>query len=135
MGEKVGIDTSVLIYLLEENPQHRKAAKACMLKVQSGAYEAVFSAIGLIEILTGPKKSGQYELAARYRELITRFPHLTVQDLNENIVELSSDLRARYGITTPDAIHIATAIDFEAKKFITNDRGLKKVKEVIVETL
>ncbi|HEX9830382.1 MAG TPA: PIN domain-containing protein [Thermodesulfobacteriota bacterium] len=135
MAEKIGIDTSILIYLLEKNPQHVEAARAFMQQVQSGKYDAVFSAIGMIEILTGPKKKEDYELAARYREILTRFPHFVVQDLNENIVEVASDLRATYAIATPDAIHIATAIDFGAKKFFTNDRGLQKIKEITVEIL
>lgn len=135
MAEKIGIDTSILIYLLEKNPQHVEAARAFMQQVQSGKYDAVFSAIGMIEILTGPKKKEDYELAARYREILTRFPHFVVQDLNENIVEVASGLRATYAIATPDAIHIATAIDFGAKKFFTNDRGLQKIKEITVEIL
>lgn len=135
MGQKIGIDTPILIYLLEKNLQHIDAARELMHRVQSGKYNAIFSSIGLIEILTGPKRQGQYELAARYRETIAHFPNLAIQGINENIVDLASDLRAKYGIATPDAIHIATAIDFGARKFITNDKGLRKVTEITIELL
>ena len=34
---------------------------------------------------------------------------------NERIVEKASDLRAMYNLKTPDAIHLATALDFNAE--------------------
>ena len=97
--------------------------------------EAVFSSIGLIEVLTGPKRAGNFELAGEYRELFARFPNLTIGGMNESIVEIASDLRATYGISTFDAIHIATAIDAGAKRFITNDKGLQRIKEITIELL
>jgi predicted nucleic acid-binding protein len=45
---------------------------------------------------------------------------------------IASDLRAKYGIKTPDAIQIATTIYGGSRSFITNDDLLKKVKEVKV---
>ena len=135
MGQKIGIDTPVIIYLLEKNPQYVAAVRNLMRRVQSGEYSASFSSIGLIEILTGPKRQGRYDIAAKYRETIIHFPNFTIRGINENIVDCASDLRAKYGIATPDAIHIATAIDFGAKKFITSDKGLRKVTEIIIEFL
>lgn len=133
--EKIGIDSSVFIYVLEENKHYLKKAAQVLQSVERGEKEAVLSSIGLIEILTGPKKQGRYDIASEYRELITHFPHLAIAGINENIVEQTSDLRARYGITTPDAIHLATAIDFGASTFVTNDKALKKVKEIKVVLL
>jgi len=103
--------------------------------VEQGEAEAVFSSIGIIEILTGPKKLGRHDLAAQYKEHLAHFPHLTIAGINETIVDTASDLRARYGITTPDAIHIATALDFGAEKFFTNDKALRKIKEIPVELI
>lgn len=93
------------------------------------------SVIGLIEILTGPKKRGRYDIAREYKDLIIHFPNLTVMGISDNIVELSSNLRAKYNLATPDAVHIATAVDFGAEKFITNDRNLRQVKEIAIKLL
>jgi predicted nucleic acid-binding protein len=49
-----------------------------------------------------------------------------------DVAEISSDLRARYGIRTPDAIQVATAIRHKAEKFITNDERLAFVKDIRV---
>ena len=135
MGKKIGVDTVVFIYLFEGAGVHAKRAEEVLNRVEHGMFEAVFSSIGIIEILTGPKKLGQPELAAQYKNHLARFPHLTIMGINERIVDIASDLRARYGISTPDAIHVATALDFGAEKFITNDRSLRKIKEITIELL
>ncbi len=132
---KVGIDTSLFIYLFEENPEYLAQSSKVFRAIQKGKYKGVFSVIGMIEILTGPKKKGQTGIAAEYEYRLRNFPNLSIIGINERIVWLSSDLRAKYDITTPDAIHIATAIDSGAEKFITNDKALKKIKEIKVELL
>lgn len=135
MGRQIGIDSPIFIYLLEANPEFLSVARALLTQIKSGNFFAVLSVIGLIEILTGPKRLGRYDLAKEYKDLITHFPNLTISGINDHIVELASNLRAKYNLATPDAIHLATAIDFEAEKFVTNYRSLKKVKEIKVEVL
>lgn len=135
MGEIIGLDTSVFIYLFEGHAQYAKRAEDILFEVEQNKKQAVFSSIGLIELLVGPKREGRDDLVLQYKELVTRFPNLTIRGLSENIIDLASDLRAKYRIATPDAIHIATAIDSRAKKFITNDKGLRKVKEITIELL
>ncbi len=135
MAQAVGIDSVIFIYLLEENQRYLAKVRRILGFVQRGKINGVFSSVGLIEILTGPKKQGRHDLAAQYRELIVNFPHLTIMGLSEHIVELASDMRAKYGIATPDAIHLATAIDFGASRFITNDKTLKRISEIRVEVL
>lgn len=135
MGQKIGIDAQAVIYFLEDNKEYADRVERIFIEVAHGRLEAVFSSVGLIEILTGPKKQGRYDLAAEYRDALTHFPNLTIKGINERIIEVASDLRARYNIGTPDAIHVATAIDFGAKKFITNDQNLHKVKDITIEVL
>ncbi len=135
MGRIIALDTSVFIYVFEGHPSFLKQAENILRQVESGRVRGIFSIIGMIELQTGPKKLNRYDIAARYRELIKTFPNLFVGELNEQVVEMSSDLRGRYGITTPDAIHLATAITAGADRFITNDQALRKVKEIDVDLL
>ncbi|MBU4227156.1 PIN domain-containing protein [bacterium] len=60
------------------------------------------------------------------------FPNLQVKELNENIADIASGLRANYNINTPDAIQIATSLEAKADIFITNDATLKKISEIKV---
>ena len=136
MGRSVvALDTSVLVYFIEDHPRFADAAESTLDQVRKGRLSAVFSQLGMVEVLTGPKKRGRDDLVGQYRHFISTFPNLTLVGLDDEIVEVASDLRAAYGIRTPDAIHLATAITHEAAAFITNDRRLHKVKEINVELL
>jgi len=46
------------------------------------------------------------------------------------VADLAAQLRARYRLSTPDAIQIATALDAGATGFIGNDKGWRKVQEI-----
>lgn len=131
----IGLDTSLFIYLFEEHPAYVQKAARVLNTLKKSTAEGVFSALGMVEILTGPKRLGNVNLAAEYEYHLRNFPNLSIVGLNEKIVWIASDLRAKYGIRTPDAIHLATAIDAGADKFITNDKSLRKVKEIRVALL
>jgi predicted nucleic acid-binding protein len=136
MGQQIiGFDTPIFIYIIEDHPIFYELAKTALQKTLSGSCQGVFSVIGLIELLTGPKKENRPDLVAQYRERILNFPNLNIKNLNSNIIEISSDLHAKYTLNTPDAIHLATSIDAGASVFYTNDKNLKKIKEIKVQTL
>ena len=135
MGRSIGLDSSLFIYLLENNPDFADQAERILSQVEQGMYRGIFANVGVIEVLTGAKKKHNLVLAAYYRYYLRTLPHLTTVNLNASIIELASDLRATYNIATPDAIHVATAIDQKADTFITNDAKLKKITEIEVKTL
>ena len=135
MGQIIGIDASIFMYVWNKNPDFYQKSLAVLNQIENSNVKGVFSRIGLIEILTGPKKLKRLSLASYYKQKILSFPNLTIKDLNDDVVELASDLRAAYGLSMADAIHIATAIDAGAEKFVTNDKALKKVKEITIELL
>src|SRR3989344_2462697 len=100
MGQKVGLDTSVFIYYLEDYKGYSDKADVWFKKIEAGEIEAVLSSIGLIEILTGPKKQHRFDLAKHYHSVIVNFPNLYIFGINEQIIELASDLRAKYNLGT-----------------------------------
>jgi len=58
-----------------------------------------------------------------------------LHDADMRVMEKMSDLRVAYGLKTPDAIHVATALLHGAQAFVSNDAGLKRVKELDVLVL
>jgi len=137
MGQEiVGIDTPIFVYFFQRNREYFERAQDLLRAVENGKFEAVFSSVGMIELFTGLKKQKRNDLVFEYKASLRDFPHLTIMGmLNEEVVDIASGLRVKYNIATPDAIHIATAVNFGANKFITNDRALKKVKEITIELI
>ncbi len=56
-------------------------------------------------------------------------------EVSAEVIDRATSLRASYGFTTPDAIHLASAIQAKADIFLTGDSKLAGCREVMVETL
>lgn len=131
----IGLDSMLFIYHFEKYEHFWQKTKIIFESIEKGKFHAVTSVIALIEILTKPKKEKNYFLVKEYKELLTTFPHLDIADINLEIVDLVSSLRAKYDLATPDAIMIASSLNAQASGFITSDVRLKKVKEIDVLVL
>lgn len=60
---------------------------------------------------------------------------LVLAEVSAAVIDRATDLRAKYNLKTPDAIHYATAIEVGALAFLTGDRALARCSEVLVEVL
>ena len=131
----IGLDAMSFIYHFEKKPHFGPITKALFAHIQAGKALAVISVLVAGEVLTGVKKAGDQEMILRYRHIFGTFPHLAVHDVDMRVMEKMSDLRAAYGLKTPDVIHMATALLNGAQAFVTNDAGLKRVNELDVLVL
>jgi predicted nucleic acid-binding protein len=122
----------LFIYQFEKYKKFWQKTKIVFSGLEEGKFRGVTSVIGLIEILTKPKQKKNYLLVKEYQELLTGFPNLTIASVDLKIADLSSSLRAKYNLATPDAILVATALSCGATGFITADMGLKKIEELEV---
>lgn len=135
MEKIIAIDTPILIYLLQEDPHYYSDVRQLFEMIEKGQMKALFSIIGMIELFTGVLKKGRNDLVRDYKLLLSDLPHFEIYSIDETIVDLAAQLRAKNELKTPDAIHIATAIAKGADYFLTNDRRLKKIKEIKIITL
>ena len=78
-----------------------------------------------------PLRSGDNRLASLYRDFLSN-NRLVLHNLNTEIAELAATLRARYRLTTPDAIVGATAIQTGCTHFVTNDSVFRAVPDIEV---
>lgn len=127
-----GADTMVFIYHLEDHPIYSPITQSIFEAWEKGRNRGVTSVITLLEILVRPKKEGRPEAARDYLDLLTTFPNLIIVEVNLEVADLASDLRAKYGIRTPDAIQVASVLTAGARGFITNDKRLKRIAELEV---
>ncbi len=131
----LGVDSMLFVYHFEGSREFGAAAGALLEAAELGQVRLAASVLALLEILVVPKRMGRGDLCRRYRDLLESFPNLDFHELDGEIAERAADLRARYDLRTPDAIHLATALAAGAKTFASEDRRLRKVKELKVVAL
>lgn len=133
--QRLGLDASPFIYLIERNPAYLATSREAFRQINAGVLSGHSSVITLTEVLVQPLQRGNAQLAGRYRRFLTRSRNLTLEPLSAIIAESAANLRARYGLRTPDALHLATVISAGCTAFLTNDRRLQRVTEVNVLVL
>ena len=62
-------------------------------------------------------------------------PDVRVLALTAGVCDRAARLRAKYRFKTPDAIHLAAAIEHGCDRFLTNDVKLQRCSEIVVELL
>jgi len=58
-----------------------------------------------------------------------------VLDISRSVIDRATELRGRYGFKSPDAIHLATAMDSAVSEFWTGDAALQRCLELPVIVL
>ena len=86
--------------------------------------------ITLTEVLTRPLRLGNTRLEREYRDILLHSGGFRLLAITARIAESAAALRARYTLRTPDALHIAAAIDVRCDAFLTNDTDTKRVTEI-----
>jgi predicted nucleic acid-binding protein len=123
-GKVVGVDTTPLIYFIEENPIYMEIVCPFFEALDRGEFSVVTSVVTLLEVLVHPFRHGDMRLAQQYRDILLNSRGLTTVLLSPDIAEEAAQLRATHNIRTPDAIQIATAVHEGATFFLTNDARL-----------
>jgi len=126
LAKRLYLDANCFIYLFEDHPLFAHSARSLFSAIEQGKYKAFTSSLTLLEVMAGPLKCGRESLANEYVELITTFPNLTLRDMNQKVACRAAYFRAS-GVKSPDAIHAATAVVYNADHFITEDRRLCKI--------
>ncbi len=124
---RTGVDTSLFIYFMEENPRFLPLVEPLFGEADAGVRELVTSALTLLEVLVVPYRAGDRPLAERYEQLLTRSRGIRVIDLSRDQLRDAAEIRAATGVKTPDALQLAAAIGSGCTAFVTNDRRLPKI--------
>ena len=124
------LDTPPFIYIIEEHPQFLPIVRPMFQALDSGAVFGVTSALTLLETLVIPYRKGNAALAAQYEALLTQSRGLRLDEITRTTCRTAAQLRALYGIKTPDALQLATALLAKCTIFLTNDRSLPSVRGI-----
>jgi len=127
----IGLDTSIFIYFLEDNPRYGPLAQITISGIEKGTWQGVTSTITLMEITVRPWQLGRESAAREYEAILVHFPNLSIVDVDRNVARAAAQLRAKYNVSPPDALQVAASLSFGAKAFLTNDKRLSRLQELI----
>lgn len=113
------LDACVVIYALERDPVFGPRALSAM--AQEDAARFAISSLTQLECLVKPLKSGDIALQRYYEAAFEQLAHLA---LPEPVFLQAAQLRARFGLKTPDALHLACAQHHGCDALWTNDDRL-----------
>jgi len=90
----------------------------------------VTSTVTLLELLVQPYRDRKEELAQKIFALTSTYPTIQWVLVTLTLADRAAELRARYRLSTPEAIQLATALGHKATRFYGNDRAFRRVKEI-----
>lgn len=128
------LDANIVIRLVEGDAATRAPLVARLAASLGVAGSLVTSRLSRLECRSNPLRAGDLATVAQF-DVFFAGVELVVAELSAAVVERATELRAKYNLKTPDALHYATAIEFGAAVFLTGDQGLSRCSEMPVEML
>lgn len=112
------VDACLLICAFEDHPHHGTRVRA---RMAMAARQLAISPLVRMECLVGPMRTGNLVLQRHYEEGLQ---HLHLLPLPEAVFAQATVLRARFGLKTADALHLAAAQFHRCEGLWTNDDRL-----------
>jgi predicted nucleic acid-binding protein len=129
---RVGLDSNVLIYLLEDAGSLGTKAGDLLDAIAQGRPEGVLATIGVAEVCAGPASAGDAALVERYADELGSLDNIRLIALSTDVAAAAAALRGAGAMSLADAIHLASARSAGATAFVTNDRRIKSVPQLEV---
>ena len=130
----VYVDTSIVIYTVENHPSYWQLLQPLWSKLRNREVQIFSSELLIMETLTGPLRDNNQQLLQDYERFLFQSGMVLVP-ISQNLLKEAAQLRATTNLRTPDAIHVATALDTESTLFLTNDRRIRQIPNLSVIVL
>lgn len=109
VAERYYFDANTVIAILESRAMPTRAQRDLLGALETGALEAVSSDLTLSECLVKPIRENNRLLIDAILTFLDGRGALPLVPLDRTIMIRSAELRAAFGMTLPDAIHVASA--------------------------
>ncbi len=132
---KVFIDTTPLIYFLDNDPNFGNKAKQIFVEILSDGKQMITSTATCTEYLVYPFKTNNQDKIDVFFEFVQN-EEIPLVPLTVNIAKKAAQIRAAYaGFKAMDAIQLATAVETGCDLFLTNDKQLRQFREITCMTV
>lgn len=125
----VAVDSMIFSYYFHNTVPFASLSEVIFDSIAQEELQVKTSIISYLENLSYPQLSRDTEKINFIKSFFLTQTELEVVELSIQIADTSAELRRAYQLSTPDAIHLATAKDVNADIFITNDEHFKKVEQ------
>ena len=124
------LDSAPLIYLVEHVPQYGDM----VVRRLSATDILIASDLSRLECRIKPIRDGDAMLLDEFDRFFAESVGEVIA-LSRDVIDRATEIRARYGFKTPDAIHLAAASLSNCELFLTNDQRLDRFTGLRVEAL
>jgi uncharacterized protein len=124
------LDSCILIYLAEHHPRWTRPVTAAVRR--AGDSDFAISPLVKCECLAAPLKRGDPILERAYQDMFERFITLTMP---EAVYLQAAELRARFDLRTPDALHLACAQHHGCDGLWTNDGRMEQASHGLARAI
>lgn len=131
-GNVIYADTGIILRLVEGVDAVRAPIEANLQLLRPAGLTVVVSRLARLECRCKPLRANDDDTLALYDGFFAS-QEVSLREVDKAVVERATELRARYALKTPDAIHAATAMLAGVSAFWTTDRGFQKVLGLAVE--
>ena len=128
-GALVLMDSAPIIYVLESHARLGPRFRPLFAAHAAGRLSFAVTTVAIVEVLTGPLRSGDEALARRYRAILQSWQTVT---LDLDIAESAARLRGALRLKLADAVQAASALAINAAALVTHDRDFSRVGGVRV---
>jgi predicted nucleic acid-binding protein len=129
---KIGLDTNVFIFQVEENLRYVELVNPIFVWLEESEARAVTSTITMLELLVQPYRLSDMDRVNKFYALLSTYPNLEWIAPTLGIADLAARLRAEHNLRTPDSLQVATALACQATGFISNDPVFQRVADLEV---
>lgn len=124
-GALLLIDSSPIIYFLEDHTELAPRFRPLFEAHAVGRLRFAVTTITIAEVLTGPLRASDDALARRYRTILESWQPIP---LDLDIAESAARLRASLRLSLADAVQVASALAINATALVTRDRDFSRVR-------
>jgi predicted nucleic acid-binding protein len=125
------LDAAPVIYAVEQVAPFFPTVDA---RLSAAGVVRVASDLTRLECRVKPVREGNADLLKDYDDFFA-YAVAEIVALSREVMDRATEIRARYGFKTPDAVHLAAAVATRCEVFLTNDHRLDRFLDIAIEVV
>jgi uncharacterized protein len=127
-------DSGILIYWLDQIGPFHLRAETRMAALEAAGDSVAISDLTRLECRVGVLKRGDVAALKVFDDFFAR-ADVQLVPLTAPVFDRAAQLRVDLNVKTPDALHLAAAIEAGCGRLLCNDNRLSRCKDIPVEIL